>query len=330
MKFKFFLILVSLIYALIYSFTAVASDWEILKLESAPVKGGEYAMVGVDNKIYLLGGRGKIPVNEFDLKTKTWALKSYPPIELHHFQATAIKNKIYVIGAFTGDYPNDTPASHVYSYDIDKNQWAQVFEIPTDRRRGAAALVEFKGKLYVVGGIVNGHMTGSVAWLDEYDPVKKIWTALPDAPHQRDHIQAAVINKKLVVVGGRQSSEITKEPYEKAVIATNVYDFKKKTWEHGTIGDIPTPRSGFSVAAHKDFLYVLGGESKTKSQAEKKVHADIEILDMKKMQWIKTASLPTPTHGFQAAFIKKKIYISNGNQDTEYMQVLDLCMRNKK
>lgn len=50
-------------------------------------------------------------------------------------------------------------------------------------------------------------MSGTQAWFDQYDPVTGKWTVLPDAPHARDHAQAAIVDDKLYMLAGRRSSQ---------------------------------------------------------------------------------------------------------------------------
>ncbi len=57
---------------------------------------------------------------------------------MHHFQAVAFEEKIYVIGALTGLYLGETPIPNIYIYDPSKDEWTKSAEIPEERRRGSA------------------------------------------------------------------------------------------------------------------------------------------------------------------------------------------------
>jgi N-acetylneuraminic acid mutarotase len=312
-----------LLIALIFASNSYG-QWVSVTTENAPKKGGEYALASANNNLYLLGGRGSIPVSEYNMESKTWTEKAYPPIELHHFQALHYKNKIYVAGAFTGNYPTDTPVSHIYIYDVAKNTWEQGEEIPPARRRGAAALVEYKNKFYLIGGIVNGHLNQSVNWLDEYNPRTREWKILADAPLPRDHIQAAVIDGKIIVAGGRQSSVETLEPYERTVLTTTLYDIKKKKWEAlSSSSDIPLARSGFAGIAYKNTFFVIGGESKLAGAADKTVHGEVDAFNVKTKKWEKFPSLLTPNHGFQAALIGATLSLSAMGDSPSRIETFD-------
>ncbi len=277
-------------------------------------------------KIYLLGGRGAVPVSEYDIEAKSWSIKNAPPIELHHFQAQVHNHKIYVIGAFTGDYPEDTPVSHVYIYDIATDKWQQGIEIPANRRRGAAALASYESKFYLLGGVVNGHLDTTVDWLDEYDPITNKWRVLADAPHKRDHFQAAVVDNALVAVGGRRSRMANNEPYQHTVAATDVFDLESESWRtlNASSGNIPTPRSGIATLNYKNQILVLGGESKLPSATDKTVHTEVQILDLHSSMWHSASPLLTPHHGFQAAIVNDTIYLSVAKGDHSSLEFVRL------
>jgi hypothetical protein len=86
-----------------------AADWQQLRPETLPTKRHEAAFAELDGKFYLLGGRGIKSVEVYDPETNRWEKKAKTPIELHHFQALNYGGKLYVIWAFTGPYPNETP-----------------------------------------------------------------------------------------------------------------------------------------------------------------------------------------------------------------------------
>jgi hypothetical protein len=99
------------------------AEWQMLEPESLPTKRHEAAFVELDGKFYWLGGRGIKPVEVFDPTTNRWEKKAPTPIELHHFQALAFDGKVYVSGALTGPYPNETPVPVFYIYDPKSDTW---------------------------------------------------------------------------------------------------------------------------------------------------------------------------------------------------------------
>src|SRR5690606_39342074 len=80
---------------------------------TSPAQRHENGFVQVGGKFYLIGGRGIKPVGIFDPITKTWTAGASPPLQLHHFQAVAYDDKIYIIGAMTGNYPSEQPVDKI-------------------------------------------------------------------------------------------------------------------------------------------------------------------------------------------------------------------------
>ena len=160
MKFFFKILLVFLITPVF------AQQWKVVETTGSIEMRGESGVAAVNGKVYLLGGRGDKPVNEFDPKTNSWTKLSNAPLEIHHFQAITFKDEIYILGAFTGPYPHETPIPNIYIFNPKKNEWRKGAEIPQDRRRGAAGAFVYDNKIYVVCGEQDGHWDGHVAWFD--------------------------------------------------------------------------------------------------------------------------------------------------------------------
>ena len=286
------------------------AQWHTITAENEPTARHENAFTELDGKFYLIGGRGMKPVDIYDPATNRWSTGAQPPLEMHHFQAVPYQGKIYVMGAFTGGYPDETPISHCYTYDPARDEWEQGFEIPEDRRRGAAGVVVHNGRFYVACGIRNGHLGDYKNWLDEYDPATDTWTQLPDAPHTRDHFQAVVANNQLYAVGGRNSSAATKQTFELTVADADVYDISTQTWE--TLpAKLPTERAGSTTVLLNGHVVVIGGESGAMQAA----HHQVEALDVATGTWQPWPRLQRGRHGTQAAVYEGSIFIAAGSGD---------------
>ena len=229
----------------------------------------EAASVVVDGKFYLFGGRSERPVEVYDPTSRTWRVIGPAPLEINHFQPVVIGTKVYLVAAFTGPYPNEANVPDVHVFDTATETWSTDGVVPVSRRRGGAAAVNFGGKIYIVGGNTNGHDGGAVSWFDQFDPATGNWVVLPDAPNARDHMQAALVGDKLVVVGGRQSTQ--PNPFTNTVSATDIYDFVSGTWSSGA--DIPTDRAGAMTVTAGAEVIVAGGEVDQVPQALKTVEA---------------------------------------------------------
>lgn len=248
------------------------------------------------------------PVEAYDPATNTWEMKKMAPLEMHHYQAVPYQDKIYVIGAFTGGYPHETPIPHVYIYDPANDEWTRSHEIPEERRRGAAGVVVHNDKFYVVGGIEDGHWADNRDYMDEYDPKTGNWQTLPSLPRVRDHFQAVVVDDKLYAVGGRKSFAKEGHTFELTYGEVDVYDFSEKKWETlSSPDDLPTQRAGSSTVAYNKGFIVVGGESINQVAA----HAEVEYFEPGKA-WKKIAPLKRGRHGMQVVPIAGKFYVAAG------------------
>ena len=294
---------------ILFSSSTFAQSWQPLQATNTCTARSESSLAYIKNKIYLLGSRGIRPVDVYDLNTKTWTAMASPPIELHHFQATVYKKEIWVLAAFTKDYPHELPVDHAYIFNPIKNVWRQGPAIPQDRLRGSAGVINYKNKIYIVGGEQDGHWDGHVKWLDEYDPKRNNWKILADAPHARDHIQIDVNHGKLYMVAGRRTSTSTKHVLDLKEPTIDVYEFKTNTWTTlPESSNIPTLRADASVIAYKDMVIAMGGESDTQVPG----HSEVEALNINTLKWITMPKLTTGRHGTGAVLIKNKIYFIAG------------------
>lgn len=285
----------------------LAADWRMVHTEGAPQARHEAAVVELDGKLYLLGGRGEKPMDMYDPATNVWTTAAQPPIEIHHFQPIVFESKIWVLGALTGKYPHETPVPHALLYDPAADAWSQGPAIPMNRRRGAAGVSVYNGKIYLTGGIVDGHWEGTQPWLDELEPVSGRWRQLPDMPHARDHFQTVVLDGKLYAAAGRRSSAKTKETFTLTIAKVDVFDFETGDWS-SLAQDLPTQRAGnFAVAYHGRML-VLGGES-----PQKLAHSQVEAYDPSAGAWETWSPLTIGRHGTGVAVLDGKLWVAAGS-----------------
>lgn len=291
--------------------------WELLPSDDMLMQRHEHGYVAVGDRFFLIGGRGERPVQEYDPATGTWHMRAPLPMEMHHFQAVAYDGRIYVMGAFTGGFPDETPIGHVYIYDPEEDAWAQGPEIPQSRRRGAAGVAAYQDQLYLVSGIQNGHMDGHVPWLDALDPATGEWRSLADAPRPRDHFQAVVLDGKLYAAAGRRSSYATGEALQLTVAEVDVYDFAADTWSTLPPGaNIPTQRAGAAAVNFDGKLVVMGGESAVGlgESSWPPAHDEVEALDPAAMEWATWAPLAVGRHGIQAIVHEGRIFVASGSR----------------
>ncbi len=276
---------------------------------SCPEARHEAAYVQVGDKFVLVGGRENgSNVNIYDPATDTWTIGSAPGFSIHHFQAVEYDGLLYMVGAMTGNFPNETGLPNIWIYNPSSDEWMMGPAIPTGRIRGSAGCVVYNDKIYLVGGIINGHTSGWVNWLDEYDPATNTWTALADAPNSRDHFHAAVLNDKLYAVAGRRSGS-NGSTYNDTEEDVDVYDFETNTWS--TLPNpIPTERAGNTVAVLGNEILVIGGE-KQNGLAKN----ETEALYGPTGTWRALDTLNEGRHGTQAIVNNNTIYLASGSRE---------------
>ena len=141
-----------------------------------------HSAVLVGRRIYVVGGEsamGPEPAVEiFDLKTKR-ATRGMPmPIPRRLSKAAYLDGRIYVVG---GQDPRnrceETGTGIVEAYDVAKNKWQPVPDLPTPRE---CAVVVAQGKLWAIGGFDGDE--AALAVVETYDPRTDRWTREPDMP----------------------------------------------------------------------------------------------------------------------------------------------------
>jgi N-acetylneuraminic acid mutarotase len=290
-----------------FSTRAQSGAWQTVSNEPPCTGRDETALTALNGKLYLVGGRGIKPVEEYDPVANAWKKLAPTPMELHHFQALAVDGRILVFGAMTGGYPKEKPVANLWWFDPKKNAWTKGAEIPEGRRRGGAGAVLCDDKLYLVCGITNGHWNGFVPWMDKLDLKTGAWTVLPDAPHARDHFNAVLVDGKIVAADGRTSYGEKNKVFDLLVPEVDVFDLAAGHWT--TLpNNLPTPRAGGMVVARDGKVIVIGGESMKQSAA----HNEVEALTLATGQWETLPPLNIGCHGTGAAFIGDTLYVVSG------------------
>jgi N-acetylneuraminic acid mutarotase len=132
---------------------------------------------------------------------------------------------------------------------FDGSAWSVGAAMPMPREHMAAATDE--RYLYAVGGRALSS-DKNLAALERYDPEKDQWTRLKEMPTARGGLGAAVVDGRLVTVGGEHPT---------GVFGTvEAYDIASNTWS--TLAELETPRHGLAVAAVGNSLYAIGGATK--------------------------------------------------------------------
>lgn len=169
-----------------------------------------------------------------------WQRETAMPGPKASFQLVALDGLLYAIGGEDG-------TDGVFVFDPAARSWSIIGAPEEITRRGAAA-VAFGGKIYFIGGVDEGVVTGRV---DIFDPAAESWTIGPALPEPRAGHAAAVLDGRIHIAGGRSESLSTTLSSHLAL------DPVAGRW----VEELPleSPRTDAAMVAINGELMVIGG-----------------------------------------------------------------------
>src|SRR5829696_8175234 len=162
------------------------------RLAPVPTERTEVAAAAVGRRIWVLGGYAPdgatlATAEVYDTVTDSWSRGPDLPVAVNHAMAATLDGVLYVAGGTSGQLAR-----------LDGDRWRRLAPLP--RGRQAGGLVALDGRLYLVGGVVEGGLASDT---QVYDPAADRWTAAPGLPTPREHLGAAAAGGRVYVVGGR-------------------------------------------------------------------------------------------------------------------------------
>jgi len=149
------------------------------------------------------------------------------------------------VGHGIGWRGRNTPAHEVY--DPAANRWTALANVPTARDHLAAAATG--GRLYAVGGRIDGNYSRNLASNEAYDPASNTWEQRAPMPTARSGIAAAVLEGRMFVFGGEAPAGTFNQ--------AEAYDARSNGWS--SHARMPTARHGLGAAAVAGRIYVISG-----------------------------------------------------------------------
>jgi Kelch motif/Galactose oxidase, central domain len=139
----------------------------------------------------------------------------------------------------------NTPAHEVY--DPATNRWTALAYVPTARDHLAVAAMD--GRLYAVGGRIDGNYSCNLTSNEAYDPATGRWEQRAPLPTARSGIAAAVLEGRMFVFGGEAPAGTFNQ--------AEAYDAKSNGWS--SHARMPTARHCLGAAAVAGRIYVISG-----------------------------------------------------------------------
>lgn len=154
-----------------------------------------------------------------------------------------------------------TGSGVLHVYDIATNTWnANTINTPTGFKKDGVASVVIGTDIYFVGG--GGPATGN---LFKFNTLNQTFSALSSMNNSRENAQAAHLNGKIYVIGGRNLGTGT--------TSGEVYDIATDQWTNLSV--VFSKRYFGYAVADASYIYIMGGETGTNSFKYK----TIEVYD---------------------------------------------------
>lgn len=158
-------------------------------------------------------------------------------------------------------------------------------------------------RMFVSGGLSERSNYDFIGTMWEVDLRKNTWTARAPMKTPRGMAAAASIGSSVYVAGGFDDSG-------RHLTSVERYDILTRRWVE--VAPMRVPRTRFSLIAVSGHLFAIGGLS-GKSERERMDNLDsVEEYDPRANQWKNAGRIQYPRHGFAAASLQGKIYISGG------------------
>ncbi|MCW3105223.1 MAG: hypothetical protein JWO09_3663 [Bacteroidetes bacterium] len=253
--------------------------------------------------IYLIGGVAGVTkvklVQHFNTKEKEWKMHSSIPDALTFPAATMYTNKlVYAGGDLDGAISNK-----VYIFD---GTWRLMGELP--KPVSAATAVEYRGKLYVLGGRDKKNAITPCKYIQVYDPESRSWSFVDTQVVSFATASAAVYQDKIYVFGGHSVNA------SGALIPMPVMAYHPPTNLWTQIAAHPTTLIYESALMIDDTIYYIGG-SFFESFDDPSSSCFAYNVVSKSMKTVQT-TLKTPRRNASGAVVDRCMFIMGGTGPT--------------
>ncbi len=184
--------------------------------------------------------------------------------------------------------------------------WRTNAPLPTARM--GLAFAYLGNQIYAIGG---EDMTGVLNRVERYDPARDVWVEAAPKPLPVADIQAAVINGRIYVPGGRtKGGEVTD--------AVEIYNPESDEWSQGS--PLPVGLSEYALAAFEGKIYIFGGWD-----GDKVVNTVIEYSPDQD-RWVIRTPMPTARARSGAAVSDGRIYVFGGYDGRRALDVNEVYL----
>lgn len=235
----------------------------------------------------------------------------------------AFKDRMWMMGGwYNGRLPGHSASAEVWA-SSDGRRWEQVTANAGWSPRLAAATVEFKGRVWILGGTENYYFG------DDSNLKNDVWSSA-DGKTWKQHTanagwsprayhQAAVLNGKIYVFGG--GNYVPKYQAVNDVWCSEDGDTWTRLTEHAQW----SPRLWFSSVVYRDRMWVLGGWSNNPSKNWGDVWHSADGIE-----WtpLKSEVCWKERHEHSAYVFKESIFVAGGHAQPLSREVWSLTLPN--
>ncbi len=238
-----------------------------------------------------------------------WELVKQSAPWLHSDLAMSItfQDKMWMLGGwYNGRLPGHSASNQVWSTSTGED-WEQATSAAAWSPRIAAGLVEFHGRIWLLGGTENYYFG------DEKSLKNDVWSSVDGKNWKletanaewspRAYHQAVVLNDKIYVMGG---GNYTPEYHSKNDVWSSSDGVH---WTCETNGAAWKPRLWFSAVTYRDRIWVLGGWSKEHDNFGDIWHSS----DGKTWTQLETKTTWKSRHEHSAYVFQDKLWLAGGH-----------------
>jgi len=243
-----------------------------------------------------------------DGKTWTQITREAPWLHSDLSMSLAFQDKMWFMGGwYNGRLPGHSASNQVWS-STDGVRWEQVTSAAGWSPRIAAAVVEFQGKMWLLGGTENYYFGDANSLKNDvwFSTNGKDWTLATEHAgwSPRAYHQAAVLGGKIHVFGGGNYVPEYHAQNDVWSSADGVH------WEQMTEAAPWHPRLWFASVVYRDRMWVLGGWSNNPSRNWGDVwHSQ----DGRDWQQLSSDMIWKERHEHSAFVFQDKIWIAGGH-----------------
>lgn len=218
----------------------------------------------------------------------------FPPLPrgVTSFGGAVAGDSLYIYGGNYGgahEYSREDQSGDLWRLDLKRpEKWERLFAGP---KLQGLSMVEFKGRLYRVGGFSAKNQEGDAEDLRSQvdfarlSSDKQAWEALPALPEPRSSHDAATIGDTLYVVGGwNLQGKSADAKWHDTAFAVNL---AAEALEWKPIAAPPFKRRALALAAWEGKLYAIGGMQQTAGPT-----TAVAVYDPKRNGWSEGPPLP--------------------------------------